>query len=116
MHKKVADAILNIGHLLFPRESVKSEWLREAHLGRKGSGLQKNKKGREAALALIHKGRSCKIFFPITQVSTDSNLDLAVLYGAMQGQGHLLTARYTTVFELVFLHGSTNQSLVIFPL
>lgn len=74
MHKKAAEAILNIGHLLFPRESVKSEWLREAHSGREGSGLQK---GREAALALNHKGSSCKIVFPITPISTDSNFAMA---------------------------------------
>ena len=60
-----AEAILNIGHLFFPRESEKPEWLREAHLhgtslhGNVGKDLQK---GREAVLALS-KDSLCKIPF-----------------------------------------------------
>ena len=103
MLKKAAEAILNIGQLLFPRESVKPERVAERSTFRREiSFLQCGQRAfRKAERLPLLSPRTihARSLFPSHKAAL-----IPFLKGEMEGQGHLLAANYTTSPGLVFLH------------
>lgn len=82
MRKKAADAVLNTGHLLFPRASVKPEGVAERSTFEKGRlsaawWAKGPQKAERLPLGSSRRAAHARGSFYIAQVNTDSNLDPA---------------------------------------